>query len=144
MNDGVVGSKAASAVSSGRRTWRLAAAVLASLVGVLYLLVATQVVHVSDTTGKASPFVPMAAAALVFWLGAVVLLLLDRQIVYLLGAAVQLVVIVGYFAVAPSRDPHIEPWGLLIKAAQVAILAILLYLAVTAPPASRGRSAARS
>jgi hypothetical protein len=55
---------------------------------------------------------------------------------------VQLVVLVGYFAVAPSRDPHIETWGLLMKGVQVAILAILPYLAAMAP--SRKRSAARS
>jgi hypothetical protein len=72
------------------------------------------------------------AAAVAFWLGAELLVMVDRWLVWLLGAAVQLVVLIGYFAVAPSRDPHSEAWGLVIKVAQVVILGLLLYLTVTA------------
>jgi hypothetical protein len=107
------------------------------VVGVLYLLIALQVINVADMTGKDSPFVPMVAAAAAFWLGAVLLVLVDRWLVWLLGGAVQLAVLIGYLMVAPSRDPHYEAWGLLIKVAQVVILLLLLYLAFTAWRRSR-------
>jgi hypothetical protein len=110
------------------------------VVGVLYLLIALQVIHVADTTGKDSPLLPMMAAAAAFWLGAVLLVLVDRWLVRLLGGAVQLVVLIGYFVVAPIRDPSYEAWGLLIKVAQVVILGLLLYLVVTARPRSRAAS----
>ena len=119
------------------KSLRYGAAVLAAAVGVVYLLIALQVVHVADTAGKDSPFLPMMAAAVAFWIGAVLLVLVDRWLVWLLGAAVQLVVLVGYFAVAPSRDPHYEAWGLAIKVAEVIILGLLLYLVVSARRGSR-------
>jgi len=126
------GPAARPAPARGRRTAiRYAAALLAVAVGVLYLLIALQVIHVADTTGKDSPFIPMMAAAVAFWLGAVLLAVIDRRIVWLLGAAVQVVVLIGYVAVAPSRDPHVEAWGLLIKLAQIVILGSLVYLTVT-------------
>ena len=147
MSDGVAqattGPAARPAPAPGRRkAVRYGAALLAAAVGVLYLLIALQVIHVADTTGKDSPFIPMMAAAVAFWLGAVLLAVIDRRIVWLLGAAVQVVVLIGYVAVAPSRDPHVEAWGLLIKLAQVVILGLLVYLAVTSSRSARRPAAA--
>jgi hypothetical protein len=95
---------------------------------------------VAETAGKESPFVPMAAAGVAFWVGAALVLLFDNRVVYLLGAAVQLAVVIGYFAIAPSREPSVEFWGLVMKAAQLVILALLLYLAVKAPWRARKAS----
>ena len=141
MGERVMDATTTAAAASGRRTLRFIAAALALGVGVLYFLIATQVLFVAETAGKESPFIPMAAAGAAFVLGAALLVLLDNRIVFLLGAVVQLAVIVGYFAVAPSRDPHVEVWGLLMKAAQLAILALLAYLAVKTPAGPRRRAA---
>jgi len=59
------------------KSLRYGAPVLAAAVGMVYLLIALQVVHVADTTGKDSPFLPMMAAAVAFWIGAAVLVLVD-------------------------------------------------------------------
>ena len=40
-----------------------------------------------------------------------------------------------YVAVSSTRQPPFEAWGILLKIAQAAILAALVYLAVNAPPA---------
>ncbi len=48
--------------------------------------------------------------------------------VWNLVALLDLGAIVGYFAVAPSRDPHFEAWGIAIKVVQVALLAAVGYL----------------
>jgi F0F1-type ATP synthase assembly protein I len=118
------------------RLIRDAVAALAALLGIAYIMVALQVVHVSDAAGKTSPFVPMAAAGIAFFIGAA-LMLSDRRIVYVLGAAVQVVVLIGYFAVAPSRDPHYETIGLLMKVVQVVMLGLLAYLTLRAPREAR-------
>ncbi len=144
MSEGLIGASGKGADTSGRLGLRAATAALAVAVAVLYILIATQVVFVADTSGKDSPAVPMALAGAAFLLGAVLVLLRDDRVVYLLGAVVQVAVIIGYFAVAPSRDPHYEVWGLTMKVAQLAILGLLVYLAVKTPwrrPRRRARRA---
>jgi hypothetical protein len=143
MSEGATQTNAAAAAVSRRTALRLGLAALAAAIGVAYMLVALQVVHVAETAGKDSPFLPMAAAAAAFWLGAALLLLFDRRPIYLLGAAVQVVVLIGYFVVASSRDPHYEAWGVLMKVAEVVMLVLLLYLAVKTSPGSKGARAAR-
>jgi hypothetical protein len=126
----VTTSKALASTPSNRTFLRFTLAALATVMGVVYVLIALQAVHVSETAGKSSPFVPMAAAGVAFFIGAALLILTDRRIVYLLGTAVQVLVLVGYFAVAPSRDPHYETIGLLMKVVQAVMLGLLLFLAL--------------
>ncbi len=45
--------------------------------------------------------------------------------------------IIGYFAIASSRDPHVEAFGLAMKAIQTVLLVLLVYLAVKAPARKR-------
>jgi len=77
----------------------------------------------------------MAAAGIAFFVGAVLVGLADRRIVYLGGAVVQVVVLVGYFAMASVREPRYDAWGLTMKAAQAVMLCVLVLLALTAPVA---------
>lgn len=138
MGAQIMTSHAATVGESSRTAVRYALAAVTALLGVAYALIALKVVHVADVTvGETVPYVMMGAAAAAFFLGSVLLVLSDRRIVYLLGAAVQVVVLAGYFAVSPSRDPHFEAWGLTMKVVQVVVLGVLLYLALKAPAASR-------
>ncbi len=59
---------------------------------------------------------------------AILLFSFGQRLVWNLVALLDLGAIVGYFAVAPTRDPHFELWGIAIKASQVVLLAALGYL----------------
>jgi len=118
---------------------RLGLAAVAVAVAVVYILIATQSIHVAETAGKGSPFVPMFGAAVAFLILAALLVLFDKLLIYLTGIALQLVVLIGYFAVAPSRDPHVEVWGIGLKIVQVLMLVVLVYLALK--PGARKRTA---
>ena len=76
-------------------------------------------------------------AALAFAVGAALLVLTDRRVLWVIGAVLQVLVISMYFAVAPTRVPSFEIWGIVVRVAQVTLLAVLAYLAVTRPGRSR-------
>jgi hypothetical protein len=100
---------------------------------VVYGLIGAGVLHVVEGAPEQAPslvvFGAMAGGA--FLLGAVLLLRFDRRMLWWLGAAFQALAIVLYFNVAPQRVPPYEVWGLSLKAAQLALLALLLALALT-------------
>lgn len=126
-----------------RLRWRvrLVAAALAFANAVVYALIGAGVARVVADAGaegvSLAVFGAMAGSA--FLLGAVLLVALDNRVAWLLGAAFQLFAIVAYINVAPQRTPSYEPWGIALKAAQVALLVLLAYLALT-----RAREPARS
>ena len=68
------------------------------------------------------------SAALMFALGAVLLLRTDRRMVLVLGALFQAFAIAMYFQVSGQRDPQFEIWGLSLKVAQAVILLALVVL----------------
>ncbi len=94
------------------------AAALAALLYVLMGVVASIALAFSLVMGG------IFAAATVF------LLVFDGRRVWIPVALLDLGAIVGYFAVAGTRDPHFEIWGLAIKASQVVLLAALGYLII--------------
>ena len=100
------------------RQVRYAAAAAAALAALLYVL--------AGTVGAIKPGFCLAMGG-VFAVAAVLLLFGQRR-VWDLVALLDLGAIIGYFAVAPTRDPHFELWGLAIKAIQVILLAALGYL----------------
>jgi ABC-type Fe3+-siderophore transport system permease subunit len=71
----------------------------------------------------------------VFAVVAILLFLFGQRLVWNLVALLDLGAIIGYFAVAPTRDPHFELWGIAIKASQVILLAALGYLIIGDRPA---------
>lgn len=108
----------------------LAAIATAALSALLYLL--------SGTVGSIR-LVFSVGMTVAFAVVAVALYLVAERRVWELVAVADLVALIGYFAVAPSRDPHFEAWGIAIKVVQVALLAAVGYLIVrarrvTAPP----------
>jgi hypothetical protein len=107
---------------------RGAAVALTAATAALYAVVGFAVVDISSKPEN-GPIVPLAMTAFVFAALTVLLALRPRRISYLTGAALCAVAIVGYFVIAPSRDPSFEAWGLSIKALQVMLLAALAWLA---------------
>jgi hypothetical protein len=111
---------------------RYVAAGLVGVIAVLYLLIGVQILAVGRPTDGSAPDL------LVFGLlvggahlvAAVLLALIARRVVWLGVAAFQVLVIVGYFALAGVRDPQFEVWGLLVKLLQLFVLGMTAYLAV--------------
>jgi hypothetical protein len=104
-------------------------------VAILYALIGLSVISVVQVApdDEASMLAFGLPAAVAFALGAAFLMLTDLRLLWLLGAVLQVLVISMYFLVAPTRVPSFEVWGILIRVAQVTLLAALTYLAVTRP-----------
>ena len=114
---------------------RFVTAVVSLATAMLYLLIGVGVLTVVDTSAGAAPslleFGLLAGSA--YLLGAGLLIAFDRRSLWLLGAVLQVGVIVMYVLVSSQRTPPFELWGLTIKVLQAVILAALLWLSVTAP-----------
>jgi hypothetical protein len=121
--------------SPRRRQVRLFAAALAGFIAILYTLIGLSLVRVVELApGEPSPQLYFGLpAALAFLFGAVLLLRTDHRWLWVAGALLQVLVIWMYLSVAPSRVPWFEVWGVLIRMAQVPLLAALTYLAITSP-----------
>ena len=114
-----------------RRTIRYLAAMASAATAALYFGIGAGVL----TVVEASPDGPNlfefgVAAGGAFVVGAVLLLAFDRRLLWVLGAALQVAVILMYVVVASQRTPPFEAWGLLIKLLQVVVLIALAYLVV--------------
>jgi hypothetical protein len=126
------------------RKLRILAAAMSLVAAAVYFLLAAKLVYVQQAdsptlkNGDITPIMLAAGAAFVF--GAVLLVLFDKRVVYVPGAILQVIVLVGYVMAAPERIPSYEFWGLLCKAAQVVVLVTLVYLTVRprAVPSMRG------
>jgi hypothetical protein len=126
-------STGSSAQTGRRRTVRLGAAAASALVAVLSALIGIGVVSVvTESSADAPPLIIFGlSAGAAFALGAILLVALDRRILWILGALFQVGVIVMYINVAPHRTPPFEMWGITIKILQVLILGALAYLVIT-------------
>ncbi len=98
---------------------RYAASGTAGLAALLYVL--------SCTVGSIKLGFGLAMGA-VFVIAAVFLFFSGQRLVWDLAALVDIGAIIGYFIVAPSRDPNFEAWGIAIKVVQVVLLAVLGYV----------------
>jgi hypothetical protein len=118
---------------AGRRlAVRRVAAALCVSCAVVYFAIGLGLVHPAQSAADAGGLLAFGAAAgLAFALGAVLLARIDRLGPWILGAVFQALVIVAYFAVAETRTPPFEGWGIALKITQVAILAALVFLIVT-------------
>jgi hypothetical protein len=127
--------------SGRRRTVRYVASAASIVTALLYFGIGIGLLIVVDETSADAPgmFEFGASAGAAFVVGALLLLTLDRRVLWVLGALLQVGVIVMYVAVGPQRTPSFELWGLLIKAFQVVILGALLYLIVRPPTRAGAR-----
>jgi hypothetical protein len=126
-----------------RKMIRHLAAALCVIVGVLYLILFFLVADAEAGAGE-NTFGAYLFLAVPYVLGASLLVAVDRRVLWAIGAAVQVVVIVLFvtFAVGSSEHPGVfeyealadlpmELWAAGITGAQVVLLALLGYLAVT-------------
>lgn len=113
-----------------RRAVRYFTAAVSGLTAVMYFLIGLHVVSVVEG-GVDQSWGLAAGAAYAF--GAVLLVAFDQRIVWVLGAILQIFVILTYFRLAPQRIPAYEVWGILIRVAQFVILITLTYLVFRQP-----------
>jgi hypothetical protein len=129
-------------VQLSRRTIRYLAAAAAAAMAVIYYLIGLEILHVVDAPPEGMSLfwfgIPAGSA---FLLGAVLLVAFDRRILWILGAVLQVLVALGYLAVAPDRTPAFEVWGITLRIIQVPLFAFLVYLALRSP---RDRVVARA
>lgn len=104
-----------------RQLIRYAATGAAAVTALLYVL--------SGTAGPIKLGFSLAMGV-VFTAVAIALFQFGQRLVWELVALLDLGAIIGYFIVAPSRDPHFEFWGVTIKAVQALLLAALSYVIV--------------
>jgi hypothetical protein len=110
---------------------RYVAAAASALVAVIYLLIGFSIVSVVDDQAGLVP--PMLIAAAVFAALAVLLMLSTSRLVLIAGAALQVLVLAGYVAIASERTPAYEAWGITVKAVEAFLLIVFVYLAVQRP-----------
>jgi hypothetical protein len=103
------------------RQVRYAATGVAALGALLYVL--------AGTVGSIKLGFCLAMGG-IFAAVAILLFFSGQRRVWNLIALLDLGAIVGYFAVAPTRDPHFEFWGIAIKASQLVLLAAVGYLII--------------
>lgn len=126
--------------AAGRRTVRYAAATLAGAMASIYFLIGVGVlIVVTPVEGDASMLAFGASAGAAFLLGALLLIAVDRRVLWVLGAVLQVLVVWAYIAVAPDRTPAFETWGITLRVIQLPLFAALVYLAVRPATGSGGR-----
>jgi FtsH-binding integral membrane protein len=112
---------------------RIVAALASTAVAILYVAIGigglVRPEDVAPSPGSGGLLYFGVAAAISFVIGAVLLAAVDRRVLWIVGAAFQLVGIVAYNALASQRATPFEFWGLLLEALQVVILASLVALA---------------
>ncbi len=110
---------------------RYGAAGAAAATAALYVL--------SGTVGPIKLGFSLAMGA-VFAVVALALFFFADRLVWMTAAVLDLGAVIGYFAVAPGREPHFEIWGIVIKVAQMVVLAALGYLLVRHRKGVRSRT----
>ena len=126
-----------------RQTVRTASAGLAAAMALIYFLIGLEVVQVvTDQPATSDMFGFGVGAGLLFLSTAAVIVLVDRRVVWAIGAVLQLLIAIMYFAVAPMRDPSFEVWGITLRVLQLGLFAALMYLALHRPAVVAGHHAA--
>jgi hypothetical protein len=118
---------------------RLGAAIASLLSAVLYYLIGFEVLYVGESTNGVDPGLLAfgLSAGTTFVVCAVLLLVVERRLLWIVLATLNAVVIVAYFAMAGVRDPSFEWPGLAVKAAQLVTLGALALLAIRGPQVTR-------
>lgn len=126
---------------SARAMRRLGVAA-ATVAALLYLMIGIGVLSVGEsTTGEDAGLLGFGLVMAASFLGVAGLLLFVRQRAVLLAvAALQVIVLVGYVALSDMRDPPFDPWGVLIKVAQLVVLGVVAWLIVRGPRPQAGGS----
>ena len=118
-----------------RRRVRLVAASASALMAAIYFLIGLGVLSIGGS--KSGEMVDLTvfgfSAGTAFLILAGLLAITDRRWLWIVAAVFQVWVYVIYFAVAGSREPPFEIWGITLRVIQVVLLAGLVYLSWNAP-----------
>lgn len=127
-----------------RRTVRNFAAAVSAVTALLYALIGVGVLTVVEpgTSDEGDMLAFGLPAAGAFLVGSLLLVLFDHRVLWLLGAILQVIVLVGYVAMAGIRTPQFEVWGILIKVTQLVLFCSLSFLVLRSPEVEAGRSRA--
>ena len=131
---------------AGRRRTRYAAAALSGVIGVLYLVLLYLVAD-AEADAQENTFGAYLFLAVPYVAGAVLLLLVDRRVLWLVGAGVQVAVVAlfvmfgagafgpgqGVFDYDALSDLPMEAWAAVVTGGEVVLLGLLLYLAAAVP-----------
>jgi hypothetical protein len=115
------------------RTW---GAALCGAIALIYAAIALHLVSIVDGPAAEvarTQWAFAAPAAVVFLLGAFLLLRYDDRRLWAVGAVLQVLVFAMYLAVAPERQPAYELWGVTLRLLQLGLLVPLVLLAVRRP-----------
>lgn len=111
------------------RTARIVAVAAAAISSLLYFLIGFEVLVVGESKTGTNDILGFGlVTGTTFAVIAILAALVQRRWVLGAIASLDVLVIVGYFAFAGVREPAFEIWGLLVKAAQLVLLAGLSYL----------------
>ena len=118
-----------------RRSVRNFAAAVSAVTALLYALIGVGMLTVVEpgTSDEGDMLAFGLPAAGAFLVGALLLVLFDNRLLWLLGAILQVIVLVGYVAMAGIRTPQFEAWGILIKVTQLVLLGALAFLVLRSP-----------
>ena len=117
-----------------RQTIRNLAAGIAMVMAAIYFLIGFEAVQVVKGPPAGSDIFSFGVGAALLFLGtAAVIMLVDRRAIWALAAVLQVLIAVMYFAVAPTRDPSFEVWGITLRVLQLGLFAALTYLALHRP-----------
>jgi hypothetical protein len=125
-------------VGARRTRVRVAGAAIAAIMAGIYVLIGLGVLDAGRPTEEQRAgllFFGLSAGAM-FLLGAILLLASDRRRLWIVGAVLQVLVVLAYISVAPTRIPHYEMWGITLRLLQVPLFLALVYLAVRRPDPS--------
>jgi len=123
-----------------RQSIRNAAAAIAAAMAVIYFMIGLGVLQVVAVQPAGTDMFAFGAGAGVLFLAtAAVILLVDRRVVWAIAAVLQVLIAIMYFAVAPTRDPSFEIWGVTLRVLQAGLFAALVYLALHAPAPHEAR-----
>jgi hypothetical protein len=117
------------ALPAARRRMQRIAAAGCALVAVGYLLTGTGLIAVTADQPPGA-ILPLLIAAALFGALALGSLRGARRGLWIAGAALQMLVIAGYVAVAAERTPPYEVWGVTLKVLQVALLVVFGWLVI--------------
>ena len=123
------------------RNARYMAVAGAAAAALLYFLIGFEVLVIGASRSGANDILGFGlSAGSTFAVIALLVALVHRRLVLALVALLDAVVVVAYFAFAGVREPAYEQWGLLVKLAQLVLLAGVGYLLLrertgaTSPP----------
>ncbi|MEZ4669843.1 MAG: hypothetical protein R3E39_18205 [Anaerolineae bacterium] len=109
---------------------RYFATTMTTLTAVIYFMIGFNIVSVLDTP---SDQIFGIFAGLAYALGVLLMLALDRRVVWVSGSIFQVFVIAMYFNLATKRSPDFEFWGIALRVVQMVILVTLVYLTARTP-----------